>query len=75
MHPVDLDACDEGRLALFGLPGNDPARYSQSKDQIEEVWALDVNGVLVVLDGAYYADTPRNAIDEIRAILASATFE
>lgn len=75
MHPVDLDACDEGRFALFGLPGNNPARYSQGKDQIEDVWALDVNGVLVVLDGAYYADTPRNAIDEIRAILASATFE
>ena len=75
MHPVDLDACDEGRVALFGLPDNDPARYSQSKDQIEDLWALDVNGVLVVLDGAYYAETPRNAIDEIRAILASATFE
>jgi hypothetical protein len=29
----------------------------------------------VVLDGTYHADTPHNAFDEVRAILASATFE
>lgn len=75
MHPVDLDACDEGQFALFGLPGIDPARSSQGKAQVEEVWALDVNGVLVVLDGAYYAATQQHAVDELRAILASATFE
>ncbi len=36
---------------------------------------MDVDGLLVVLDGAYYADTPQNVVDEMRAILASATFE
>ena len=75
MHPVDLDACDEGRSALFGLPGNDPARYPQSRDAIAEVWAVDVDGLIVVLVGLYYPDTPQLAVDEARAILESATFD
>jgi hypothetical protein len=29
----------------------------------------------VVLDATYYPDTPQNLIDELRAMLASATFE
>ena len=71
------DDCDEGTFALFGTPetAEDPARYSQSVGQVEEVWAVDVDGQLVVIIGAYYPDTPQNAIDEVRAILASATFE
>ena len=67
--------CNDGIFALFGLPGDDLARYSQGPDQIEEVWAVDVDGLIVVLDGAYYADTPQNAVDELRAIVQSATFD
>jgi hypothetical protein len=76
---VDFDACDEGFFALFGQStGTSPhelSRYSQGPGQIEEVWAVDVDGLIVVMDGVYYADTPQNAVDELRAILASATFE
>ena len=77
---ADFDACDEdGGDASFGLFGvasdEGPARYSQDPGQIEEVWAVDVDGVVVVNIGVYYPDTPQNAIDEVRAILASATFE
>ncbi len=75
MHPVEIDACDEGQVAMFGLPGTDPARYTQDQDLIEEVWAVDVDGLIVVLDATYYADTPQNAVDEVRAILQSATFD
>lgn len=75
MHPVDIGTCDEGRIAMFGLPGNDPARYTESQDLIEEVWAVDVGGVIVVLDALYYPDTPQFAVDEVRAILQSATFK
>jgi hypothetical protein len=74
MHQVTVDACDQG-IALFGLPGNDPARYTVQKDLIEELWAVDVDGLIVVLDGLYYPGTPQSAIDELRAIIASATFE
>jgi hypothetical protein len=33
-----------------------------------------VDGLTVVLDGVYYPDTPPSVVDEVRAILASATF-
>lgn len=75
MHPVDIDRCDEGHVALFGLPGTDPARYTQDQDLIEEVWAVDVDGLIVVLDATYYADTAQNVLDEVRAIVQSATFD
>ncbi len=67
--------CTGGTLALFGMPGDDPAGYSQGQDQIDDLWALDVDGLTVVLVGAYYPDTPQRAMDELRAILESATFE
>jgi hypothetical protein len=72
---ADIDACDEGQFALFGVPAEDPARFSQGVGQVEELWIVDVDGLIVVLDGGYYADTPQNAVDEVRALLASATFE
>jgi len=75
MHPIEFDACDDGHPALFGPAGADPVRRSERQDQIEEVWAVDVNGVMVVLVGTYYPDTPLEVIEELRAILASATFD
>jgi hypothetical protein len=72
---VDIGACDEDSFALFAVPGEERARYSQGPGQTEEVWAVDVDGLLVVVIGLYYADTPQSAVDELRAILASATFE
>jgi hypothetical protein len=81
----DFDACDQDKdgvaedgdptFGLFAVPVESPARYSQGVGQIEEVWAVDVDGQLVVNIGVYYPDTPQNAIDEVRAILASATFD
>jgi hypothetical protein len=80
---AEFEACDkdgeaedgDATFGLFGVPSEDPARYSQDVGQIEEVWAVDVDGQLIVNIGVYYPDTPQNAIDEVRAILASATFE
>lgn len=42
--------------------------------QIEDVWAVDLDGAVAVLIGTYYADTPQDAVDEMRAILGSMTF-
>lgn len=71
----DIDDCDEGNFALFGVPGDDPARYSQGPGQIEEVWAVDVDGRIVVVIGSYYEQTPQHAVDELRAILESMKFK
>jgi hypothetical protein len=78
---TDFDACDESggdpTFSLFGVQTGpeDPARYSQTPGQVEEIWAVDVDGHLVLYIGAYYAETPEHAIGELRAILASAVTE
>jgi hypothetical protein len=56
MHPMDFEVCDGGHPALFGRPGDEPARSSDGRGQIEEVWAVDRNGLIVVLVGTYYPD-------------------
>jgi hypothetical protein len=69
--------CDEGTFGSWGMAGSDqsPFRFHQGPGQIDELWILDVDGVLTVIDTAYYADTPIEHVDEMRAIVESATFE
>jgi len=75
--------CDREQMAIFASEDRSPDRYlrrggpdgGSMQGQFDELWILDVNGQIVVLDLAYHADTPQNVVDELRAILASATFE
>jgi len=69
--------CDRDTFGSWGVPGADltPFRYHQDPGQIDEVWAVDVDGVLTVIDWAYYAGTPTEHVDELRAIIESITFE
>ena len=71
----DFPSCDDAHFALFGVAGENPARWSQEPDQIEEVWAVDVRGVIAVLIGLYYPETPQEDIDEVRDLLRSMTFD
>jgi hypothetical protein len=68
--------CDQGIFGSWAW-GTDatPSRYAQGPGQIDEVWILDVNGVPVVIDAAYYAGTPADVVDEMRAIVESTTFQ
>jgi hypothetical protein len=74
----EFTECDEGFFATFGESGgttpDDVSRYHQGPGQVDEVWILDVNGLLVVIDWSYYAGTPQADIDEERAIVESTTF-
>ena len=65
--------CDDGKFALLGVTGEEPGRWSQSKGQVEEVWAVDVDGAIAVLIGIYYPGTPAGHVDEVRETLASMT--
>jgi hypothetical protein len=69
--------CDQGLFGSWGVPGDDvtPWRYHQDPGQIDEVWIVDVNGELAVIDMAYYAGTPTEHVEELRAIVDSMTFE
>jgi len=68
--------CDEGFFGSWTVSqGLEPYRYHQGPGQIDEVYILDVDGVLTVIDTGYYGGTPDAAVDELRGIVESATFE
>jgi hypothetical protein len=72
---ADFSTCDQGFFGSWGVASEPtPGRYHQDPGQIDEVWALDVAGQLLVIDTTYYAGTPAEHVAEIRAIVESATF-
>ena len=42
--------------------------------QVDELWILDVDGAVVIIDAMYRSDTPAELVEEMRAIAESATF-
>lgn len=68
--------CDQDTFGSWGVESEStPGRYSQDPGQIDELSILDVDGVLVVIDTAYYEGTPAEDVAEMRAIVESTTFE
>lgn len=66
--------CDGGEFrTLIEVP--DAAHYHDGPGQIDEVWIVDVDGTLVFFDAGYFAATPAEAVEEMRAMVESATFE
>ena len=47
---------------------------AQGPGAIDELWILDVDGRILIMDGAYYAQTPAEHVDELQAILGSMSF-
>ena len=68
--------CDRETFATFGVEGIEgPARYQQGPGQVDQLWIVDVDGEVVVLDLTYGPATPTELIEEGRALAESATFE
>jgi hypothetical protein len=67
--------CDEGTFATFGVAGEDPALYAQGPEEIDEIWVVNVEGRVVLLDGGYYPETRAGVVEELHDILSSATFD
>jgi hypothetical protein len=66
--------CDDGTFASWGHGAEDPSRYHQGPGQIDQLWIVDVDGHLVVIDAGHFPGTPQSVVDEIGAIVESATF-
>ena len=49
--------------------------FNQGPGQVDEIYILDVNGLLVALDTGPYAGTLPTVVDELRGIVESATVE
>jgi hypothetical protein len=75
----EFTGCDEGMFAVFAETTRTDAdaveRLNQGPGQIDEIWMVDVDGVLVLIAWTYYAGTPQADVDEERAIVESTTFE
>jgi hypothetical protein len=72
---VRLRECDGGNFATFGVAGEQPALWAQGPGEIDEIWAVDVDGRIALLEGGYYPPTSQQSVDELHAILRSATFD
>ena len=71
--------CDQGYFvtltaAVFGNPLPVVDRYAQGPGQIDEFWIVDVAGHVVMFDLAFGRETPQAVIDDMRAMVESATF-
>lgn len=68
--------CDNDVFAFYGIEGESgEARNAQGAGQIDELWIVDVNGSIVILDAAYSPATPADLVEELRTLAESATFE
>jgi hypothetical protein len=69
-------ACDDNTYAFYGIEGRtDNERNAQGAGQIDELWILDVDGSIVILDAAYSPATPAEVVEEARAMAESASFK
>jgi hypothetical protein len=66
--------CDQGEFRTL-VEGPEAARFHQDPGQIDLLWVLDVNGELVIFDIAYHDGTPESILDEVAAIVESATLD
>jgi hypothetical protein len=69
--------CDEAAFVFYGTDAGDEAiaRNAQGPGQIDELWILDVDGSIVILDLAYGPAAPADLVEELRTLAESATFE
>ena len=47
---------------------------AQAPGAIDELWIVDLDDRILLMDGAYYAQTPAEHVDELQAILGSMSF-
>ena len=71
--------CDESSFNFYGVEtsdgGTEPWRNAQGPGQIDDLWILDVDGAIVIIDGAHGPAVPAELVDEVRTLAESATFE
>jgi hypothetical protein len=73
--------CDDLMFCQFfdpehsGPPVEACARTAQGPGQIDELWIVEVNDALVIIDAAYWEGTPGELVEEERAIVDSISFE
>jgi hypothetical protein len=72
---ADFSSCEGPEFATFATTNDSLARYQQGPGQIDDIYIVDVDGTTVIIDAMYRPDTPPAVVDEMRAVMESATFE
>ena len=72
---VRFTVCDDGRFATLGVAGEHPGLWAQGPGEIDELWVVDVDGRIALLEAGYYPGTPPHVVDEMHAVLDSMRFE
>lgn len=68
------DECEMDEFAMYGTEDDPLGRYNQGPGQIDELWILDVDGSVVIIDAMSRPDSRPELVDEMRAIVESTTF-
>jgi hypothetical protein len=73
---VDFSECDPGYGGSWdcGGDGREPCGYHSGAGEIDTVYIIDVDGVIVAWNTKHYAGTPAEDVAELEAIVQSATF-
>jgi hypothetical protein len=68
--------CDDDTFFFYGIEGETGgARNAQGAGQVDELWIMDVDGSIVILDATYGPAAPADLVEELRTLAESATFE
>jgi hypothetical protein len=76
-----FEGCDDGNFGYwasidpqFGDDGLSPSRHAQAPGQIDTLYILDLDGVIMLIDTSYYAGTSEEDVAALEAIVESGTF-
>ena len=75
-----FEDCDDGNFGYwasidpeFGDDGSSPSRHAQAPGQVDTLYILDLDGVVMIIDTTYYAETPVEDVAALEAIVESGT--
>jgi hypothetical protein len=71
---VVVKECEGGFFVRYGYAESPVWHYNHGPGQIDELWILDVDGSVVVLDAMHRPDTSEGLVEEMRTIVESTTF-
>jgi hypothetical protein len=71
----DWSDCDDGEFVSYANEAGERSQWHQGPGQIDDFWFVDVEGSIVEIRAMYRPDTPAELVQEMRALVESATFD
>jgi len=78
---VEESECETGTIITYStgmnpdLGADDFWRNTQRPDEVSELWILDVDGTIVIIDAVSSPDDATELVEEIRGVVESTTFQ